>query len=264
MDDNTLTSAPGVPDASVEDSDAVTETTSSADESEDTASETASATSENTPAAADHAAEDEDSTAVEAKPAETDSPEPEPNAREGMDWYVLRVASNKEGQVCTALERKVKIEGLETRIGRILVPTVRERRMKGGQARVFQRKLYPGYVFVEMTTEKDGAIPEDIWFLVKETTGVGDFIGSDGKPIKMADHDVSAMLAVALKSDEQVELSDMNLRKGDLAKVTEGSFESFEGTVDSVDESRGMVTVLLTIFGRSTPVEVEYWQLEKL
>ena len=252
-DDNTLTSDPGT---SVEDSDAVTETTSSGDESE------ASVSSES--ASADHAAEGAESTTSGAESSEAGSAEPEPIARADMDWYVLRVASNKEEQVCKALERKVKIEGLETRIGRILVPTVRERRIKGGQARVFQRKLYPGYVFVEMTTEKDGAIPEDIWFLVKETTGVGDFIGSDGKPIKMADHDVTAMLAVALKSDEQVELSDMNLRKGDLAKVTEGSFESFEGTVDSVDEKRGMVTVLLTIFGRSTPVEVEYWQLEKL
>lgn len=264
MDDNTLTSAHRTAGMSVEDSGEVAETPPSADESEDAASSPAPAASENAPAPADHAAEDEDSTTDGAEPHETDSPEPDPIARDDMDWYVLRVASNKEEQVCKALERKVKIEGLETRIGRILVPTVRERRIKGGQARVFQRKLYPGYVFVEMTTEQDGAIPEDIWFLVKETTGVGDFIGSDGKPIKMGDHDVTAMLAVALKSDEQVELSDMNLRKGDLAKVTEGSFESFEGTVDSVDENRGMVTVLLTIFGRSTPVEVEYWQLEKI
>lgn len=199
-----------------------------------------------------------------AKAAETEAPEPEPMTREGMHWYVLRVASNKEGQVQIALDRKVKIEGLESQIGRILVPTVKEKRMKGGQARVYERKLYPGYVFVEMATEQDGSIPEDIWFMIKETTGVGDFIGSDGKPIKMGDHDVASMLEVALKSEEDVGLSGLDLHKGDLAKVTDGSFENFEGMVDSVDEHRGMVTVLLTIFGRSTPVEVEYWQLEKL
>lgn len=185
-------------------------------------------------------------------------------SREGMNWYVLRVASNKEEQVRTALERKIKIEGLENQVGRILVPTVKEKRMKGGQARVYERKLYPGYVFVEMATEQDGSIPEGIWFLIKETTGVGDFIGSDGKPTQMAPHDVVAMLAMAQKSEDQVGLSGLNLKKGDLAKVTEGSFENFEGTVDSVDESRGMVTVLLTIFGRLTPVEVEYWQLERV
>ena len=184
--------------------------------------------------------------------------------REGMDWYVLRVASNKEGQVRTALERKVKIEGLEDQVGRVLVPTVKEKRMKAGLARVYERKLYPGYVFVEMATEEDGSIPEDIWFMIKESTGVGDFIGSDGKPIKMGLHDVESMLAITMKTEEQVGLSGLDFKHGDLAKVTEGSFENFEGTIDSVDEGRGMVTVLLTIFGRSTPVEVEYWQLEKL
>lgn len=195
--------------------------------------------------------------------AETGSAEAELR-RAGMDWYVLRVASNKEEQVRKALERKVTIEALERQIGRILVPTVKEKRMRGRQARVHHRKLYPGYVFVEMATEADGSIPESIWFMIKETTGVGDFIGSDGKPIKMEEHDIAAILAVALKSEEDVGLSGMSFKKGDLAKVTEGSFENFEGTIDGVDESRGMVTVLLTIFGRSTPVEVEYWQVEKL
>ncbi len=200
----------------------------------------------------------------EAEPAEEEDDEPEQIRHEGMDWYVLRVASNKEEQVRTTLERKVKIEALEHQIGQILVPTVKEKRMRGRQARVYHRKLYPGYVIVEMDTEADGSIPEDIWFMIKETTGVGDFIGSDGKPIKMEEHEVAAILAVTLKSEEDVGLAGMSFKKGDLAKVTEGSFENFEGTIDSVDEGRGMVTVLLTIFGRSTPVEVEYWQVEKL
>ena len=205
-----------------------------------------------------------DSSEEEAEPAAEEDAETEQIRHEGMDWYVLRVASNKEEQVRTTLERKVKIEALEHQIGQILVPTVKEKRMRGRQARVYHRKLYPGYVIVEMATEKDGSIPEDIWFMIKETTGVGDFIGSDGKPIKMKEHEVAAILAVALKSEEDVGLSGMSFKAGDLAKVTEGSFENFEGMIDSVDESRGMVTVLLTIFGRSTPVEVEYWQVEKL
>jgi len=200
----------------------------------------------------------------QAEPAAEEDAENKEIRHEGMDWYVLRVASNKEEQVRTTLERKVKIEALEHQIGQILVPTVKEKRMRGRQARVFHRKLYPGYVIVEMATEADGSIPEDIWFMIKETTGVGDFIGSDGKPIKMEEHEVTAILAVALKSEEDVGLAGMSFKKGDLAKVTEGSFENFEGMIDGVDERRGMVTVLLTIFGRSTPVEVEYWQVEKL
>lgn len=182
----------------------------------------------------------------------------------GMKWYVLRVASNKEEQVREALERKVKIEGLEDRIGRILVPTLKEKRMRGGVLRVVERKLYPGYVFVEMACEEDGSVAENVWFLIKETSGVGDFIGSDGKPTSMPEHDVVQMLAASEKAEEQPGLSGLNINKGDQVKITDGAFESYEGEVDSVDERRGMVNVIVSIFGRMTPVEVGYWQLEKV
>jgi len=187
---------------------------------------------------------------------------PEPT-RPGMKWYVLRVASNKEDQVREALERKVKIEGLEDRIGRVLVPTLKEKRMRGGSARVVERKLYPGYVFVEMATEEDGSIPENVWFLVKETTGVGDFIGSGGKPTSMRQQDVEKMLAAAEKPEDQPGLG-IPFRIGDRVKIREGSFENFEGDVEAIDEQKGLVTVLLTIFGRATPVDVEYWLLERV
>jgi transcriptional antiterminator NusG len=180
-----------------------------------------------------------------------------------MRWYVLRVASNKEESVCDALLRKVKIEGLEHRIGRILVPTIKERRMKGGQAKIHERKLYPGYVFVEMSCEEDGSVDERVWFMIKETTGVGDFIGSNGKPTPMPNHDVVGMLAASEKAEDEPTLSGLDFHKGDRVKITDGSFESFEGEVDMVDEKRGMITVVLSIFGRSTPVDMEYWQLEK-
>lgn len=189
---------------------------------------------------------------------------PQPTVSPGMLWYVLRVASNKEDRVRDGLERKVKIEGLEDRVGRILVPTLKERRMKAGQVKVSERKLYPGYVFVEMSTESDGSIHEDVWFTIKESSGVGDFIASAGKPIPMPEHDVVQMLAACEKSEEAPGLSGMDLKKGEMVKITEGSFESFEGEVDTIDERRGMVTVVLEVFGRATPVEVEYWQLEKV
>jgi transcriptional antiterminator NusG len=180
---------------------------------------------------------------------------------EGMQWYVLRVASNKEEQVRQTLTRKVKIEGLEERIGRILVPTLKERRMRGGQVRVFERKLYPGYVFVEMKTEPDGSIPEHVWFLVKETTGVGDFIGSDGKPTAMKEPDVEKMLVAAEKPGDQG-LAGLSYKKGDPIKVREGPFENFEGTVDEINAQKGIVRVIVTIFGRPTPIELEYLQIE--
>ena len=187
-----------------------------------------------------------------------------PTAAPGMQWYVLRVASNKEEQVRGTLLRKVTIEGLEEFIGRILVPTLKEKRMKGGVLRTIERKLYPGYVFVEMACEEDGSVGENVWFLIKETSGVGDFIGSDGKPTSMPEHDVVQMLAASEKAEEEPGLSGLNINKGDQVKITDGAFESYEGEVDAVDERRGMVAVIVNIFGRSTPVEVGYWQIEKV
>jgi transcriptional antiterminator NusG len=212
----------------------------------------------------------QDEAAGEAAPQEPSS-EPargagaETNAsglRDDMQWYVLRVASNKEEQVRQTLERKVKIEGLEERIGRILVPTLKERRMRGGQVRVYERKLYPGYVFVEMKTDEDGSIPEHIWFLVKETTGVGDFIGSDGKPVPMGQVDAEKMLAAAEEPEAQAGLAGLAYKKGDPVKVREGPFENFEGVVDEINQQKGVVRVIVTIFGRPTPIELEYLQIE--
>jgi len=184
--------------------------------------------------------------------------------REGMDWYVLRVASNKEAQVREALERKIKIERLEERVGRVLVPTQKEKRLRGGTARVYQRKLYPGYVFVEMATEPDGSIPEDVWFVIKETTGVGDFIGSGGKPTAMKMPDVEKMLAATVEPEETPALANLNFKQGDRVKIREGPFENFEGDVDEINTQKGTVRVIVTIFGRATPVEIEYWQVEQV
>jgi transcriptional antiterminator NusG len=198
-------------------------------------------------------------------PAKSAPPGPEKVelVRPGMGWYVLRVASNKEDQVREALERKVKIEQLEERVGRILVPTQREKRVRGGTSRVYHRKLYPGYVFVEMATDSDGRIPENVWFIIKETTGVGDFIGSGGKPSPMPMPDVEKMLAATVRPEESPGLA-LAFKKGDRVKVNEGPFENFEGTVDEINAQKGTVRVIVTIFGRPTPIEIEYWQVEQL
>lgn len=179
-------------------------------------------------------------------------------------WYVLRVASNKEDQVRDALERKVKIEGLDEKIGRILVPKDRRPRprTKATEKKFVERKLYPGYVFVEMELEEDGSIGESAWFLIKETTGVGDFVGSSGKPVAMSAVDVDKMLMQVERPEEGTTLA-VEFKKGDMVKIREGAFEGFEGPVDEVLADKGLVRVIVTIFGRDTPVELEYWQIEK-
>jgi transcriptional antiterminator NusG len=180
-------------------------------------------------------------------------------------WYVLRVASNKEDSVREALERKVKIEALEDKIGRIVVPTERRPSPRGraSEKKYVERKMYPGYVFIEMELEENGTIGEKAWFLIKETTGVGDFIGSGGKPSSMKQSDVDKMLMQVEKAEEGAPLS-VDFVKGDPVKIKEGAFEGFEGAVDEVLPDKGLIRVIVTIFGRATPVELEYWQVEKV
>jgi transcriptional antiterminator NusG len=178
-------------------------------------------------------------------------------------WYVLRVASNREEQVKDALIKKVKIEGLEEKVGRVLVPTEKRPAPRGrGDKKFVERKMYPGYVFIEMDLEEDGAIGEDAWFLIKETNGVGDFIGSGGKPTPMGESDVAKMLMQVEKAEEGAPVS-VDFASGDPVKIKEGPFENYEGTVDEVLPDKGLVRVTVTIFGRPTPVELEYWQVEK-
>ena len=180
-----------------------------------------------------------------------------------MQFFVLRVASNKEDRVKDALQRKVKIEGVENTVGRILVPTERVRSMKGGVRKESDRKLYPGYVFIELTLDKNGMIPEKVWFLIKETDGVGDFIGSNGKPTPMAPKDEAKMIEDADRPQEEPRL-EAQFKKGDRIKVTNGAFVNFEGEVDELIPDKGTVRIITTIFGRPTPLELEYWQIEKI
>src|SRR5206468_5562268 len=140
-----------------------------------------------------------------------------------MQFFVLRVASNKEDQVREKLARKVKIEGLEDFVGRILVPSERVRSMKGGVRKEADRKKYPGYVFIELNLDKDGRIPDKVWFMIKETEGVGDFIGSNGKPTPMSPKDQGKMLEEAEKPEGEV-TSKVDVKKGDKVRVTDGAF----------------------------------------
>lgn len=177
-------------------------------------------------------------------------------------WYVLRVASNREEQVRDTLLKKVEVEGLSDEIGRVLVPTEKIKRVRGSQQRVYERKLYPGYVFVEMALTEEGNIPERSWFVIKETSGVGDFIGTEGKPSSMSEVDVVKMLNQSEREEDSPSIQ-MEFNKGDQIKVRGGSFEGFEGTVEAIDPEKGTVRVIVTIFGRATPLDIEYWQLEK-
>ncbi|MGE0758836.1 MAG: transcription termination/antitermination protein NusG [Pirellulaceae bacterium] len=208
--------------------------------------------------AEDHDAEDHADSDDDVEPLELIA---EPPADEDLstDWYILKVQVNREDSIRDALQRRVKIEGFDRFFKEIVVPTEDVAEFtKTGKRRIVKRKLYPGYIMVNMH------INEETWFLVRETPGIGDFTGSAGKPTPMNPRDVERILHLGKSADE----SDTHVktaipfRQGDRVRVKEGYFQNFEGDVESVDEANGRVTVMINIFGRSTPVELEHWQIE--
>lgn len=176
---------------------------------------------------------------------------------EKMAWYVLRVQSGREGTISEALRRRIKAKGLENSIGQVLVPTEKVYEIKGGTKRVSERKLYPGYIYIQMV------INDDSWFLVKETPGVGDFVGSPNKPTAMPVGEIEKVLRESREEEDQPKIR-ISFKPGDRVKVKEGTFENFDGVVEDILAEKGIVRVGLTIFGRATPVELEYWKLESL
>jgi transcriptional antiterminator NusG len=190
---------------------------------------------------------------VESEPAEEAEPEPD-----RMQWYILKVQSNREDSIREGLQRRVAIAGLEEYFGDVIVPIEKVTEVKGGRKRVVKRKLYPGYLVVQME------ITDDTWFLVRETPGIGDFTGAAGRPTPMLPHEVSRIVATQEEKTDKAPKLQIRFQTGDRVKINEGTFESFEGDVDAIDTSSGRVTVMINIFGRSTPVELEYWQVETL
>ena len=186
--------------------------------------------------------------------SETEDTSDEPK----MDWYILKVQSNRENSICDGLKRRVSVAGLDEYFGEILVPTEDVAEFKNGKRRVVKRKLYPGYIVVHMV------INDDTWFLVRETPGIGDFTGAAGKPTPMLKNEVERIVKSAFPEEEDQETikTAIPFKVGDRVRIKEGTFENFEGDVEGIDEANGRVTVMINIFGRSTPVELEHWQAE--
>jgi transcriptional antiterminator NusG len=200
---------------------------------------------------------------AEAEPAMAMAEESEAAGEEiEKNWYILKVQSNRENSICDGLRRRVKIAGLEEYFGEVIVPTEEVREFKEGKARIVKRKLYPGYIVVQM------AINDDTWFLVRETPGIGDFTGAGGKPTPMLPHEVEKILRLAGKL-ERPDLKTgprplIPYKVGDKVRIEEGNFQNFEGEVNAIDETNGRVTIMIQIFNRTTPVELEHWQVKPL
>jgi transcriptional antiterminator NusG len=177
-----------------------------------------------------------------------------------FDWYILKVQVNREDSIKDALMRRVRMNGLERYFREIVVPTEDVVEFtKTGKRRVVKRKLYPGYILINM------AVSDESWFVVRETSGIGDFTGSAGKPTPMEPKDVERILrsSKVLPEEEGAGVKTaIPFKTGDRVRVKEGYFQNFEGDVHAIDETHGRVTVMINIFGRATPVEIEHWQIE--
>ncbi len=173
-------------------------------------------------------------------------------------WYVLKVQTNREKSIRESLLKRIKREGMSEYFGDIIIPTEKVVETKGGKKKVTERKLYPGYLMIQ------AVLNDDTWYLVRDTSGVGDFTGSAGKPIPMQENEIKRMLGLEETKEAEPAKIKIDLAVGDVVKIKEGTFEGFEGMIDTVDDASGKVTVLIEIFGRSTPVELEYWQAEKI
>lgn len=195
-------------------------------------------------------------------------PEPPPIAQAPDDgeetlpsnkhWYVVKVQSGREDSIKGAIERRVKIERLEEYFGQIIIPMEKVTEMRNGKRVVRDRKLYPGYLMVEVEYN------DRILYLFRETSGVGDFVGGSLQhaPQPMPAHEVERMLGRQGEQVPGVTHTKPKFDRGDRVKVKDGTFAGMEGEVKELLEAKGLVRVELTIFGRPVPVELEYWQVD--
>ena len=176
-------------------------------------------------------------------------------------WYALRVQSNREEEVRDNLVRALAVEEVDEHLARVLVPTESVTEVRSGEKKVVERKLFPGYVLVEVIVDEHGHVPEDLWYIIREARGVGDFIGGE-EPWPLRDEEVEQMLGKAEEKEEEGPKLKIDFEEGDMVEINEGSFRDMEGRVEEVNPATGRVQVVVNIFGRSTSVELEYWQVE--
>jgi transcriptional antiterminator NusG len=174
-----------------------------------------------------------------------------------LKWYIIHTYSGFEQKVRSAILERAKARGLDQYIANVLVPTETVEEMVKGERRLSSRKFYPGYVLVQMEMN------DETWHLVKDTPKVTGFIGSKEEPVAIPEED-AAKIIFQMQEGVLRPKPKIKFETGDKVQVTEGPFANFTGVVDEVKADRGRVRVMISVFGRPTPVELEFTQLEKI
>lgn len=179
---------------------------------------------------------------------------PAPKVYRGK-WYIVHTYSGHENKVARTLMQRVQAMGFEERIFDALVPTKDTIRVRGGKKETIKEKIFPGYILVNMD------LSDEAWVLVRTTPGVTSFVGAQNKPTPIRDDEVQAIVAFV---DQKEPTYKAQFSMGEAVKITDGPFSDFLGTVESIDEGKGKVKVLVSIFGRETPVELDFLQVSKI
>jgi transcription termination/antitermination protein NusG len=174
-----------------------------------------------------------------------------------MKWYIIHTYSGFERKVKESLESRIHAFGLEGRIGKVLIPTEAVTEVRNGKKYTSERMFYPGYVLVEMDMD------DHVWHVVKSTPRVTGFVGTGQQPTPLSDDEVKQIVYRVAEGKEKPKLK-VKYEKNESVRISEGPFATFTGIVDEVNEDRETLKVMVTIFGRSTPVELEFGQVEKV
>src|SRR6266700_2151677 len=173
-------------------------------------------------------------------------------------WYAIHTYSGYENKVKSHLEARIASMDMRDKIFRIIVPMEEEVEIKQGQRRTVQRKVFPGYVLVEMI------MSDEAWYVVRNTPGVTSFVGSGTRPIPLQEHDIKSILKQITKETTDKPKAKISFSKGQSVRVIDGPFTEFIGTVSDINMDRNKVTVLVSFFGRETPVILDFLQVEKI
>jgi transcriptional antiterminator NusG len=178
-------------------------------------------------------------------------------------WYIIHTYSGFEKKVADSLRSRVAAFGLEEQISNVLIPTEEVIEVKGGKRIVSQKMFYPGYVLVEMETADRGGPSDEAWHVVKDTPRVTGFVGMGSSPTPLSDEEVQQIVYRVETAAADRPKPKLTFEGGETVKIVDGPFNSFTGVVDEVNDDRNTLKVMVTIFGRSTPVELDFLQVEK-
>lgn len=175
----------------------------------------------------------------------------------GKEWYVVHTQTGHENKVRVNVKKRADIKGLSEYISQILIPAERVSEVRSGKKSIVQRKFFPGYILIEME------LNDQTWYLIRHTPGVTGFVGSGGKPIPLHNSEMKNILKQVQERTAKPK-PKIIFEKGEAVRVKEGPFVNFDGTIEEINPAKGKLKVMVSIFGRVTPVELEYWQVERV